>query len=444
MRKKILSLVLAIAMMCAFVPCMVSAETSGTCGEDLTWVLDEDGTLTISGTGDMKEYRVPVKFPWCNSKDDITSVVIDDGVTSIADYAFNGYTNITSLTIGNSIESIGVSSFFGCAGLKSLVIPDSVIYIGASAFGGCSGLECLSLSGSVTTIDALAFNGCNSLKTLVIPDGVAEIGKFAFGGCTGLTEITIPANVTSIGSSVFESCGNLLINVDKNNPAYSSVDGVLFNKSQSELVAYAKDMAEPEYVIPDGVTEIAEGAFSGCTGLTSITIPTSVTKIGSYAFDWCNNLSEVYYAGNSEDWQNIKIGEENTFLIDAVVSCYGIEYIPETVRVVLDGTALTFDYPPVVIDGRTLVPLRKIIESIGATIEWEEETQTIILACNGVTITFTIGSNIMYKDGTAVELDVPAQLIDGHTMVPVRAIAESFGAEVGWDESTSTVTIVTE
>ena len=112
------------------------------------------------------------------------------------------------------------------------------------------------------------------------------------------------------------------------------------------------------------------------------------------------------------------------------------------IKVIVNGVELSFDQPPIIENGRTLVPLRAIFEALGADVEWEQSTQTVTAVRDDITVTLTIGSNILIKNGEEIELDVPAQLIGGRTLVPVRAVAESFGAEVGWDQSTRTVTII--
>ncbi len=131
------------------------------------------------------------------------------------------------------------------------------------------------------------------------------------------------------------------------------------------------------------------------------------------------------------------------FIVTAVIltsvmafSCFAVP----AVTVKLDGETLNFEQPPVIIEGRTLVPLRAIFEALGASVEWDDATKTVTSAKGNVTIKLTIGSNVLYKNGEAVELDVPAQIVgEGYTMVPARAIAESYGVIVDWDDSTKTV-----
>ena len=221
---------------------------SGTCGDNLTWVLDSDGTLTISGTGEMSD-----DIPWSELTSSIQNVVIEEGVTSIGDGAF---------------------SF--CSSLASITIPEGVTDIGEYAFGWC-----------------------RSLMSVVISNNVTSIGNYAFIGCTSLVTITIPKSVTSIGEEAFADCDKLTgIWVDENNANYSNdARGVLFNKNKTVLVA-APTAIEGEYNIPSGVTCIRDHAFADCDSLTSITIANSVTDIGEYTFEWCSSLTSVAISDN--------------------------------------------------------------------------------------------------------------------------------------------------
>ena len=182
---------------------IVTIVDSGTCGSNLTYTLDSNGVLTISGTGDMQDSS----FGWDTSL--IKSVVINDGVTSIGGEAFKNCTNLTSITIPDSVRSIGRYAFSGCNGLTSITIPDSVTSIGNYAFRGCTGLTSITIPDSVTSIGSYAFYDCTGLTRITIPDGVTNIGTGAFRGCTGLTRITIPDGVPNIGQQMFYTCNSL-------------------------------------------------------------------------------------------------------------------------------------------------------------------------------------------------------------------------------------------
>ena len=264
-------------------------------------------------------------FRGCSS---LTSVTIPDSVTDIGNFAFAYCSSLTSVTIPDSVASIGDFAFYFCTSLTSVTIPDSVTSIGAFAFGNCSSLTDINvavansnysslngvlfnkslttlitcpggLSGSytipasVTSIGDYAFNGSSSLTSVTIPDSVTSIGRQAFRDCTNLTSVTIGNGVTSIGNYAFEDCTKLTdINVAAANSNYSSLNGVLFNKSLTTLITCPGGLSG-SYTIPASVTSIGDYAFNGSTNLTSVTIPASVTSIGDSAFEDCSSLTSV-------------------------------------------------------------------------------------------------------------------------------------------------------
>ena len=267
--------------------------TSGTCGENLTWALNtRNGTLTISGTGKMTDWQFPSDVPWYSNRSSIKTVVINSGVTSIGNYAFYGCSSLTSITIPDSVTSIGYWAFEDCRSLTSITIPDGVTTIRDNVFSYCSSLTSITIPDSVTSIGVSAFYYCSSLVRLTIGNGLTSIGGWGLDGCSSLTSITIGCGVTSIGDREFVFCSSLTsIDVSENNPAYSSKDGVLFNKDKTELI-YCP-CGKTSVTIPDSVTSIRDYAFERCSSLTSITIPDSVTSIGSYAFYKCSSLTSI-------------------------------------------------------------------------------------------------------------------------------------------------------
>ena len=312
MKKRIFSFVLAVLMIASLLPATalaVDIVDSGTCGakgSNLTWTLDSEGVLTISGSGDMHGYGSS-DAPWYGSRSRVKSAVIAEGVTSIGESAFENCRSLTSVTIPNSVTSIGWSAFFYCKSLTSVTIPDSVTSVGAYAFLGCTSLTSMTIPNSVTSIGGCAFDECWSLTSVTIPDSVTSIGDSAFASCTSLTSVTIPDSVTSIGGGAFAWCTSLTgIWVTEGNSHYSSdASGVLFSKDKTTLVQYPGAFAA--YAIPDSVTSIGQHAFNGCRSLTSVTIPDGVTSIGDGAFASCTSLTDVYYAGSEAQWKAISI-----------------------------------------------------------------------------------------------------------------------------------------
>ena len=193
MKRKIVSVLLCVLLLASLLPVSAFADTtaSGTCGNDLTWTL-EDGTLTISGTGKMKDYypsNNDTTAPWGENCSLIKSVVISDGVTSIGYGAFYNCSSLTSVTIPDSVTSIGGHAFDGCSSLTSVTIPDGVTSIGNGAFYKCSSLTSVTIPDSVTSIGSWAFYNCSSLTSVTIPDSVTSIGSWAFYGCSKLKDI---------------------------------------------------------------------------------------------------------------------------------------------------------------------------------------------------------------------------------------------------------------
>ena len=276
---------------------------SGSCGNNVTYTLDTDGLLTISGSGAMKDYPSS-SAPWYSKMTSIKTVDILDGVTSIGKKAFSDCSNLTSVIIPDSVTSIGASAFvycrslasitipnnvtsiesntfYCCSGLTSVVIGNGVMSIGDYAFAGCDSLTSIMMPDNVTSICREVFSGCNSLQSVTIGDGVTDIGYKAFSYCRDLTSVTMGDNVTSIAEYAFEYCDSLA--------------NITIPDSVKSIGSYAFKECRglTSVTIGDGVTSIGNYAFSYCSGLTSVTIGDSVTSIGKYAFQHCESLTSV-------------------------------------------------------------------------------------------------------------------------------------------------------
>ena len=276
---RLLSFVLAVAMMLAVMPVSAFAaenSTSGPCGDNATWALTEDNngdyTLMISGTGAMTDYSEAVAAPWSWAKHRIRAIAIGDEITAIGAYAFKG-----------------------CNRFYAITIPASVTTICQNAFQSCTSLETIDLSNAINlkTINSKAFYYCYNLNEVTIPSNVISIGSYAFCECISLKRVTLLNGVQEIGSTAFMDCNSL------------------------------------KYVdIPESVTKIDASAFAYCSTLGNIAIPASVREIGNGAFKACINLKTITFAPNS---QLTNVGD-NVFN-----TCYAKIYCEPALAGVLNG-----------------------------------------------------------------------------------------------------------
>jgi hypothetical protein len=257
-------------------PSLVMADTSG----DYEYMLI-NGDTEIEITG----------YLGAGGSIEIPDLIDEKPVTAIGSNAFEGNTNLTDVTISSNV-TIGIGAFSFCTSLTNVTILDGVTDIGSGAFYGST-----------------------SLTNVTIPESVTSIGSGAFAYCNNLTNVTIPINVTSIGDWAFYGCSSLTaINVDPSNLNYASVDGVLYNKTITNLIQYPGGMAGT-FIIPTGVTTIGNNAFSECTSLTNVTIPESVTSIGSEAFSGCTTLTSIYFEGDAPSCADTWINDHSAELI---------------------------------------------------------------------------------------------------------------------------------
>ena len=209
MKNRLLSILLVLLMALTLLPLGALAEGDNKCGEDLTWNLDEIGILTISGTGDMYNYSSAYPAPWSAKNNDISEIIVLDGVTSIGNNAFHSC-NAESVDLqGTSLVSIGKNAFSRCTMLMSIFIPESVQSIGSEAFSLCEGLSMVELPPTLTIIPDGIFTDCKQLSSVYIPDTVTEIGANAFSKCTAFSLTELPSGIQRIGAAAFENCGSI-------------------------------------------------------------------------------------------------------------------------------------------------------------------------------------------------------------------------------------------
>ena len=354
----------------------VNVVKSGTCGGNLTWTLDDEGNLTICGTGDMFDYyeHLGEYAPWRGVSGKIVSLVIRDGVTSIGYEAFLDCTYLTSITIPDSVKLIenrafyntgyyndennwdnGVlyidsnlieaktsiygdyaikdgtrviadCAFYDCKRLKSVVIPDSVISICDGGFYRCTGLTSITIPDSVRIIGDSAFCDCENIESIILPDSLTNIGYAAFYSTKYFNAINTSGDELYIGNyliSVKESVsGEYVVKEDTKAIAgeafYSceNLTSVILPDGvvsiEDRTFAFCENLTS--IAIPDSVTSIGDSAFVRCASLSSITIPNSITSIRKGAFYYCTNLDYVFYSGTIDDRNKISVWPDNSCL----------------------------------------------------------------------------------------------------------------------------------
>ena len=426
-----------------------SAASSGNCGDsgsNVTWSLDDNGTLTISGSGKMEDCYDECSQPWYDNLSDITSVVIEPGVTYIGKFAFFEHSGITSITIPSSVISIGQGAFEYCYGLTSITIPDGVTSIGKYALTGCTRLTSINVNENnqnYCSVDGVLFDkgkttlitypngkGASYGASYIIPSSVTSIEEWAFTNCSGLTSITIPSSVISIGESAFYGCTGLTgITIP------SSVTSI-------EICAFAYCRSLTSITIQDGVTSIERNAFLGCTNLASVTIPNSVSSIDCTAFSGCSGLTNITVDSNNPSYcseSGVLFNKDKTTLI------YYPFGKPDSNYTIPDGVTAIDEFAFSNCSKLTSITIPSSVTYIGKYAFYNCSGLTIIYIPGGITIktdaipstaakiTYTV-DNSNNVTITKIELpsgqnkvDIPPE-IDGKTVV---AVDKNFQPYVG-------------
>lgn len=370
MKIKNLVLIFAICFVSLF-SVKAYAEESGTCGEDLTWTLDDEGTLTISGEDgwmdnynyDEEDYEEETPWAlWCN---EIKSLNIEEGVRSIGDYAFYSCSELNSISLPDSLWTIGNYAFYGCYSLKEISIPSEVFSIGDSVFKNCYDLTDIYMfdNDSLEYIGDSAFAGCESLTSIYIPESVENIGKYAFDDCSSLESIDV-----SYGNNTY-------FTDDEDYLLY----GVLFSKNEDgeiTLVRWPAGKSGP-HTIPNNVVTIGDSAFYNNYDVTNIEIPSSVINIEPYAFSGteitkidlpiglksvqeyafsdCDYLKDIYFGGTEAQWKAVDV-DSTSFPSGATIHYTGVTPVikPKTAQTITAyNKTLTINSNPVYLGART-------------------------------------------------------------------------------------------
>ena len=242
---------------------------SGSCGDDLTWTLYDNGHLEITGTGDMWNYSSTDDI-WHGHKSEIVSVSVGDGVKSIGDFAFYQCSALTSVDLPDSIMLIRGEAFLYCDSLVSVTLPDSVTGIYSYTFYGCTALEEIDMGSSVGWIGNDAFTDCSSLRTIHLPDSLGDLHDH-FLGCTSLESVT----------------------VGEGNTSFAAVDGILYSKDLKTLKLYPAGRTDAFFAIPEHVTVLDYRSFVECPSLTAVRLTKPLT-FNFPSFVDCTSLDTVY------------------------------------------------------------------------------------------------------------------------------------------------------
>ena len=469
------STIATIAMMCLF---SVSASEIRTYG-DLEYI-DEGKTITITGyAGEATTTTIPgsingktvtkiaqsafvnnVKlkdiiipntvtviegfaFAGCSN---LTGVNIPDGVTVISEFVFSDCSRLIDVGIPNSVTLISEYAFNGCDSLISVSIPNSITSIGTVAFGSCDNLTVVNMQNGVKSIGEKAFYDCSRLTDISIPDSVTSIGENAFLGCKSLSRISIPGSVAAIGERVFTQCDALMsIDVASDSSAYTSIDGVLYNKSITTLILHPQ-ARKGSLTVPEGVSVISDYAFSGCTGLSGVSLPNSLTSIGRGAFYGCrglpgitlpNGLTSIGHSAfyGCSSLSQIVIPKSVTGIgIRAFQKCGGLYdiYFESETPPRADYAA----FEEISRGARALVP-------IGSTQYGQEGSSWMGLIVTPTSQSPTappVSIPTVILNGKELTFDVYPRIKNGRVLVPLRAIFEAVGATVDWDNIKKTAT----
>ncbi len=296
---------------------------SGNYNEFIDWIIYQDGTLVVSGKGEMEVDR---DSPWSEYKKFIKNAVFSDGITRIGGYVLYGYQNLYTVTMADSVTYICWSAFENSSNLETVRFSGNLKYIDSQAFKGCKRLTNIELPKSLTTIAQEAFSGCENLRSVFLPDGITKIEKNAFENCKKLKKIVIPKNIKLINENTFAGC--------------TSLNTIDFPENLEAIGDYAFSGCSLEsFALPGSVSEIGDYAFSLCTGLTEITIPNTVTEVGRGLFSGCSALQKAELsdrcAGISDNMFRNCVSLKEVIIPDSVMEigysafdgCTGLEEI---------------------------------------------------------------------------------------------------------------------
>ena len=462
MKKRILPLLLTLLLCVSLFPVPASAATGGACGDATRWWLNDDGVLTISGSGAMWDNAY---LQWAKDRDCIKGVVIEEGVTAVGSNAFDLCGSLTSVTLPASVtridyrafagchalttvtlperglEHIGQEAFHNCAALVSFDFPDTLTGIGTDAFRGCTSLTRVTLPDNLTSLGDTAFYNCKSLTSVSVPDGITSLGDSVFAHCTALTTVTLPDTLTAIGDRAFASCSSLTsINLPDR---LTSVGAAAFSVTSLTSV-----------VIPKGVTALPEGLFYICSHLERVNLPAGLTSIAPTAFQYCGALKDICFDGTEAEWNNISVGYANDPLATVTVHCADSLAYASTQTITIGDAKVTLEAYALLDESgnaANYVKLRDLAYVLNGTaaqfeVGWDGNINLVTgksYTANGSELStpfsgdrvYSPGSSPVNINGVPAALDAFVLLDDnggGYTYFKLRDLGKALGFNVGW------------
>jgi hypothetical protein len=325
MKKRLFSLILAALMLFSLFPFTAAAAdvvASGSCGENVTWTLDSEGLLTISGSGPMADQNFGGCVVGTDLRDQVRSVVIADGVTYIGNFSFNYNENAETILLPNSVTAFGNNAFDGCKSLQYITLPNGLIQMGNFCFAYCYELQEIEIPEGVTTLGYSVFSNCTSLKRAALPSTLQSVDSVMFANCTALQEIKFTGSQeqwNAISAPVLYGVSNSVQVVIEPSIASGSCgenatwtldsEGLLTISGSGPMDEFGRHIVDTEFVgespfwdfrdsvlqvvIAPGVTSVGSFSFYECANLKSVSIPDGVTSIGDGAFWGCSSLQEA-------------------------------------------------------------------------------------------------------------------------------------------------------
>ena len=478
-----------------------SAHGVDPCG--LCWDLADDGTLTVFAPD--RDVSGEERTKWKDYYRRAKRIVVKEGVTSIPESAFSGFTDVTEISLPQSLVSMGEWAFGACDKITEIQLPPGLKSIPNHAFSSCDKLMYITFPAGLESIGAGAFSGCDFVR-MDVPEGVAVIEDSAFTNCEFLQRVTLPASLKKMGNGVFAGCRSLpFFTVSSKSLYYTTVDSVLYTKDCTRLVQYPAGRKNPSYTIDSRTTDISPYAFAGNLFLKEVTVPGSVKQVNQHAFDncaeldhvtlmegvkfissyafdgmllksvsfpksletiwfdafaiegWC--LSEYRYAGSEEEWiKNVAVLGGNDPVTHALKKVYNQEVVPpeelpfpEGAQVIyvtvgdnvftVDGKEVINDVAVLLEEGRLMLPVRMIANALGADVFWDYYQRQASVSFKDTSIRIEPNSDIAFVNGEEVVMDTGAVIDNRRIYTEADFLSDALDFTVTWNKRTQTLTI---